>query len=86
MTEYIYIALSYLTLFCFLYSVILTEYVGIEARVCVCVRVCVCLSVCVISTAQTNGPILIRLYTNNFEYICQCRFFAIFEISNLMTL
>ena len=45
----------------------------------------VCLSVCVISIAQTVGPILMKLYTNNLEYICECVFFAVLEISNLMT-
>ena len=44
--------------------------------VCACVRACVrvsvCLCVCVISTAQTNGTILMKLYTNDFENICQC--------------
>ena len=35
----------------YLYSVILTEYVAIEPRVCVYVSVCVCVCVCVISTA-----------------------------------
>ena len=38
----------------------------------VCVYVCV--SVCVISTALTDEPILMKLYTNNLEYICECRF------------
>ena len=47
---------------------------------CVCVSVClsvcvyVCVSVCVISTAQMDEPILMKLYTNNLEYICECQF------------
>ena len=63
----------------FIFSQILTEYVTIETEgvcVCVCVYVClsVCLSVCVISTAQTDGPILMKLCTNDLEYICECHF------------
>ena len=34
------------------------------------VFVCVCLSVCVISTAQTDGLILIKLSTDDLAYIC----------------
>ena len=49
----------------FLYSVNLTEYVAIDARVSVCVSVYV--SVCVISTAQMSGPILMKLSTNPFR-------------------
>ena len=56
----------------FLYSVILTEYVAIEPRVCVCL--CVCLYVCVISTAQTDEPILMKLSTNHLTDICECDF------------
>ena len=41
---------------------------------CVCVCLSVCASVCVISTAQTNEPILMKLYTNDLEYICECHF------------
>ena len=67
MTEYTDIALSDLVL----YSVILTEYVAIEPRVCVCACVCacvclsVCLSVCVSATAQTAEPILMKFCTND---------------------
>ena len=39
-------------IYLFLYSVILTEYVGIEARVCVCASVC--LSVCVCHLYSPN--------------------------------
>ena len=51
----------------FLYSVILTEYVAIEPRVCVCACVCacVCVSVCVSATAQTAEPILMKFCTND---------------------
>ena len=69
-------------IFHFLYSVILTEYVAIEPRVCVCVYMCmyacvyVCMyaRVCVISTAQTDEPILMKLSTNDLTDICQCHF------------
>ena len=56
----------------FIFSQILTEYVRIEPRVsvCLCVCLCVCLSVCVISTAQTDGPIFMKLSTNDLEDIC----------------
>ena len=68
--------LRHCEIYSLLYSVILTEYVAIEPRVCVRLSVClsVCASVCVISTAQTVGPILMKLYTNDLEYICQCHF------------
>ena len=45
-----YIRLSFLVLsmlLLFLYSVILTEYVAIEPRVCVCLCVCVCVCLCI---------------------------------------
>merc|ERR1712105_212000 len=66
----------------FLYSVNLTEYVAMDPRVSVCVCVClsVCPSVCVISTAQTNGPILMKLSTNHLQYICSIRFSPILKI------
>ena len=35
--------------------------------VCMCVR----LSVCVISTAQTDGTILMKLCTNDLEYLME---------------
>merc|ERR1712148_43826 len=52
----------------------------------VCVSVCVCvrLSVCVISTAQTNGPILMKLSTIYLQYICSIRFSPIWKFK-LMT-
>merc|ERR1712074_319768 len=62
----------------FLYSVNLTEYVAMDPRVSVCVSVC--LSVCVISTAQTNGPILMKLSTNHLQYICSIPFSPILKI------
>ena len=47
----------------FLHSVILTEYVSIEPRACLCmyVRVYVCVYVCVISTAPTDKPFMMKL-------------------------
>merc|ERR1712074_451729 len=59
-----------------LYSVILTEYVVIDPRL----SVCVCLCVCVISTAKTDGPILMKLSTNHLLYICSMRFSSILKL------
>ena len=58
---------------------------------CVCVCVCVCVSVCVISTAQTDGQILMKLSTNHLlhhvhvmMYIFVRSFFLRFWNSNFM--
>ena len=48
--------------------------------VCVCVCLSVCVSVCVISTAQTDGPILMKLSTNHLQHICSIRFSPILKI------
>merc|ERR1712105_202653 len=40
----------------------------------------VCPSVCVISTAQTDGPILMKLSTYYLQYICSIRFSPILKI------
>ena len=44
------------------------------------VSLCVCLSMCVISIAQTDGPILIKLSTNQLLYICSICFSPILKI------
>ena len=44
------------------------------------VCLCVCVSVCVISTAQTSGPILMKLYTNHLQHICSILFSPILNI------
>ena len=58
---------------CFYIQSNLTEHVGIEPRVsvCVCLSVYAYLCVCVISTAHTNKSILMKLSTNDLEDICQ---------------
>ena len=59
---------------------------SVRVRACVCVSVCVCLClckcvcVCVIATAQTDGPILMKLCTNHFLWICSIRFSPILKI------
>ena len=50
--------------------------------VCVCVCLSVCVSVCVISTAQTDGPIFMKLSTGDLEDICQWLFSRILKIQN----
>jgi len=47
---------------------------------CLCVCLCVCACVCVISTAQTSGPILMKLYTNHLLWICSIRFSPVLKI------
>ena len=47
---------------------------------CLSVRVCVCVYVFVISTAQTDGPILMKLSTNHLQYICLIHFSPILKI------
>ena len=76
----------------FLYSVILTEYVAIEPRVCVCMCVCVCACMCLCmcvciyvcdsATAQTDGWILMKFSTNDLTDICEVRFSRILKIRN----
>ena len=63
-----------------LYSVILTEYVAMEPRVCVCVYVRLC--VCGSSPAQTDGSILMKFSTNDLTDICEVRFPRILKIPN----
>ena len=73
---------------CFLYSVILTEYVVMEPRVCVCVCVCVyvrlyvCVCVCGSAAAQTVGSILMKFSTNDLTDICEVLFSRILKIQN----
>ena len=62
--------------FIFLYSVILTEYVAMELRVCVCV--CVCGS----AAAQMDWCILMKLSTNDLKDICEVIFSQILKIRN----
>ena len=70
--------------FRFLYSVILTEYVAIEPRVCVCV--CVCVSVCVCHLYSLNGwTDFDETFHKSSDRYLPVTFFAVFEISNLMT-
>ena len=72
----------------FLYSVIFTEFIAMEPRVCVCVCVCVfvclsvCLSVCGSSPAQTDGSILMKFSTNDLTDICEVHFSRILKIRN----
>ena len=43
--------------------------------VCMCVYVCVCVCVCVISTAKTDGPMLMKLSTNHRLLYLQSLFY-----------
>ena len=49
-------------------------YVYVYYDVYVYVYICVSVCLCVISTAQMNGPILIKLSTNYLLYICLISF------------
>ena len=62
--------------FCFQNS---SSFFTFRVSVCVCVCVCVCPCVCVLSTAQTDGPILIKLSTNYLLNICSIRFFLFWK-------
>ena len=70
----------------FLYSVILSEYVAMEPRVCVCMCVCMCICVCVCvcgsASAQTDGSILMKFSTNDLKDICEVRFSQILKLGN----
>jgi len=73
---------------CFLYSFILTEYVAIEPRVCVCVSVCasvrLCVCVCHLYSPNKWTDFDETLHKWSLGYL-RVSFFAVFEISNLMT-
>ena len=56
---------------CFLYSCILTEYVAMQPRVCVCMCVCMYVCVCDSATAQTDGWILMKFSTYDLTDICE---------------
>ena len=62
----------------FLYSVILTEYVAMEPRVCMYV----CVSVCGSAAAQTDEWILMKFSTNDLTDICEVFFSRILKIRN----
>ena len=55
----------------------MTEYFAIDPRMSVRLYV----FVCVISTAQTDGLILMKLYTNHLEHICEVHLSPILNIS-----
>ena len=61
----------------FLFSVNLTEYVAMDPG---CLSVCLSVCLCAISTAKTDGLILMKLSTNHFQQICEVRFSPILKI------
>ena len=71
-----------------IYSVILTEYVAMKPRECVCMYFCMCVNVyvcpcvCYSAAAQTDGSILMKLATNNQTDICEAYFSRIWTFLN----